>query len=489
MKFKILSLLVVTVLLSACALPIFGTQVEEAEEQAGAPSPTPSAEAEEDHAIGGPGSNLDETGPWWLLAGTNGAWAVNADGSGLSQLISDIPINISNLERIIAPSGGHVAYLTYQDAQASRGLTLKLLTLPAGGIQTLTALTSDATEPAAEAVAGDTLLEAQRAITEPASMAWSPDGGSLVFTGVMDGPTADLYLYRLSDGPITRLTHNTAHAVNPIWAPEGERVAFTTVSSLGTGAGYTMQGLWVVDTIGNIQAIPYAPGGGFIEIIGWISPDTLLVDTWSVLCGSSQLTAVRVPDGSATRLWEGCFNASNLAYDTGSGVVMTTVESDLSQFNPQPGSGLLWADAKSGLNQWISTGQDYRIDFLPQAGIFAAAGGQDVLLISPDGSIAQTLSMPSTGSSAPLVSNDASTWILSSAAGDTLWLGDSSGNLYTFPFQAVEYMTFVPGQSRALIKTSGELFLAAPPDFTPTSLGEGFSALTGNVVSQAWVMP
>lgn len=503
MKIKSISLLViVSVLLSACALPFLNTGSDESaaqSEETATPSPAESTPSEEPPAIGGPGNSLNETGPWWLLAGTTALWAVNADGSGLFQVISDTPVHISVLDAMVAPAGGRVAYLTYQDPAAYRGLTLKLLSLPSGGIQTLTALTSATTEPAADAAMGDPLLEAQRAITETASMAWSPDGESLVFGGVMDGSAVDLYLYQTSDGSITRLTQNTAHAITPLWAPEGGRIAFITVTTLGTGAGYGMEGFWVVDTYsGSVQAVPYLPQSGSLELIGWISPDTLLVDTWTALCGSSQLTAVRIPDGATTTLWEGCFNGYKLAYDSNSGVVLTVVENSLAQFNPQPGSGLLWADAKSGTNQWISANEGYQIDFLAQAGLFSASSASDVLLISPDGSVAQTLTPPATGAvttgylPTPVFSSDASTWALTAPAADTqptLWVGESSGQLHTLSFEDVQHKSFVPGQNSLLMQTASGLYLASAPDFAPVSSGEDASVLNNNVIIDAWVLP
>jgi len=170
----------------------------------------------------------------------------------------------------------------------------------------------------------------------------------------------------------------------------------------------------------------------------------------------------------------------------------------MAQNNPQPGSGLLWADAKSGLNQWISANEGYQINYLSQAGLFCASSANDVLLISPDGSIAQTLTPPATGAvttgylPAPVFSDDGSTWALTAPAADTqatLWVGESSGQLYTLPFEDVQHKTFAPGQNSLLLQTASGLYLAAPPDFAPVSTGEGASALNNNLITSTWVMP
>jgi Tol biopolymer transport system component len=60
--------------------------------------------------------------------------------------------------------------------------------------------------------------------------AWSPDGESVVFTSNRgsggSGPT-DLYLLRLSDGAITRLTQTPVTEIQPAWTPDGTRIVYT----------------------------------------------------------------------------------------------------------------------------------------------------------------------------------------------------------------------------------------------------------------------
>jgi Tol biopolymer transport system component len=59
--------------------------------------------------------------------------------------------------------------------------------------------------------------------------AWSPDGTTVVFTSNRatggSGPT-DLYLLRVSDGAVTRLTQTAVTEIQPAWTPDG-RVVYT----------------------------------------------------------------------------------------------------------------------------------------------------------------------------------------------------------------------------------------------------------------------
>ncbi|MEW5918386.1 MAG: peptidase S9, partial [Gemmatimonadota bacterium] len=62
------------------------------------------------------------------------------------------------------------------------------------------------------------------AIVDPA---WSPDGRSIVFSG-MQGGIADLYQVTLESGAVTRLTNDRYAELQPSWSPDGRAIAFAT---------------------------------------------------------------------------------------------------------------------------------------------------------------------------------------------------------------------------------------------------------------------
>ena len=56
---------------------------------------------------------------------------------------------------------------------------------------------------------------------------WSPDGEYMAFTGVKNGKS-DLYVLRLSDDSVTRLTDDFFDESDPQWSPDGKYIAFAS---------------------------------------------------------------------------------------------------------------------------------------------------------------------------------------------------------------------------------------------------------------------
>lgn len=113
-------------------------------------------------------------------------WALNPDGSGLSQLTQPAAYFRAGP---IAPRGGHAAFVTSEDAQGLRGLNLKLITLPGGEVREVAALTTAATEPGPDALPGDPAYDVNFVVGQSA---WSPDGRRLAFIGAQDGPSTNV---------------------------------------------------------------------------------------------------------------------------------------------------------------------------------------------------------------------------------------------------------------------------------------------------------
>jgi Tol biopolymer transport system component len=92
--------------------------------------------------------------------------------------------------------------------------------------------------------------------------AWSPDGTRIAFGALTMVQGCGLYLLRLADTTLTRVTTPTSCANDPAWSPDGRYLAYTAPLTGGPFAG--TRGLFVigVDGSGNRQLAsdPYALG-------------------------------------------------------------------------------------------------------------------------------------------------------------------------------------------------------------------------------------
>lgn len=78
--------------------------------------------------------------------------------------------------------------------------------------------------------------------------AWSPDGSSIVVSGLVNGVN-DLYLYNIESRRVTRLTSDPWCNIHPAWSADGQKIVFVTDSpsskSADTTTGYNLA---VLDT-------------------------------------------------------------------------------------------------------------------------------------------------------------------------------------------------------------------------------------------------
>jgi len=143
------------------------------------------------------------------------------------------------------------------------------------------------------------------AIVDPRGMAWSRDGSQLAFTAAIDRFHPDLYTLDLATLDVRRAAEIELAPNALAWSPDGERIAFLQVQSFGTGAGKTLDGIWVVDlTTGDPQRIP-AQEGIVAELEEWLTSDSILVSGWDLATGARDLAVLNVSSGEIRTLLEG----------------------------------------------------------------------------------------------------------------------------------------------------------------------------------------
>jgi len=270
------------------------------------------------------GGQLTAGGPWLLIETSQGLWAVNADGSGLTQLTT-VDYWHGQIQAAVQPGGHEIAFLTPGNFDLHH-LSLNLISLPQGNTSRLIELTSAQTEAYADSGPGDPGFEALRAIGEGRSFAWSPDGNKLAFIGAMDGPSADLYLFDQSLMQIKRVSQDEDQDFSPSWSPDGEHLLYLEAKGFGTGAGGVMSGVWVADGDGSNATRLYRTSSAGEDIDGWLDNTTALLDTWNVSCGFGNLRLFDVVSQTQTVLSQGCVssaaatgfrNAAMFSNDTG----------------------------------------------------------------------------------------------------------------------------------------------------------------------------
>ncbi len=248
---------------------------------------------------------LNAEGPWLLMETDQGLWAANPDGSGMTQL-TDVDYWNGSLQAAVQPLGNRIVFIS-PGGYDLRNMALNLITLPDGHVTKITDLTSAQSEAyASSGGPGDPGFEALRAVGEQLSYAWSPDGTRLAFAGVMDGPSADIYIYDMTSATVRRVSQDNAQDFSPSWSPDGNHLIYPAAEGFGTGAGMVMVGVWSADGDGSNADLLYPSEGSGEEIIGWLDNTTAILDSWSPVCGSAQLRLYDVVSRKQAMLNQDC---------------------------------------------------------------------------------------------------------------------------------------------------------------------------------------
>ena len=416
---------------------------------------------------------LATNGPWGVVKTDKGIWAFNADGENLRQMTQDKIIG----DLAISPSGGKIAYLadTNSDDPNLEKVSLRVLSLPNGTIQTI----SDVMVPLASMViptpgssSGNPTPDlgvAQGQIYSALSSGdWSPDGQRLVFVSGHDGLFANVYVYDLRTGKITRMTDRPHYDYGVKWSPTGEYIFFAEAENFG-GGGISGGSAWVMRAdhpesapVWGIPASDTMPG---IGIINWISPDTLLLEFNGQPCGINQLSHVDVVTGKTQTLWEAaewgdCIE--HIMRDPVSGEMLlnqTIINQPLTDLHIVllASNGVKLKDVNTGdLRTYLLRGSyPDNLNLVGSAEAVSASLPETLIPIqSPDGGLWAWLPWP--------------TWPL--IKGDGLWIGNAGQPPKQISSITVESFSWSPDGKTMFFCAGGRVYIDRWPDLKPEIL-------------------
>ncbi len=387
--------------------------------------PAPTVGASETPAVVTPSaapSALSAEGPWAVFSNETGLWAINPDGSGLSQLVNQPLAFAYNLNQAVSPGGPYLAFLTSTDAAgAYNGLTLKMLSLPGGEVNVVAPLTSPTTELGPNAQPGDPGFDVVIAVQDPTNLQWSPLGDRLAFVGGQEGSSADLYLYTLESGTVTHLSNEQSQAFGPSWSPNGQYLVFFGVNNFGTGAGFEMADAYVADTASGVVRTLYTPQSSGEQVVGWLNDETVVINSWAPDCGNKQLRTVNVVSGDQQMLFAPCFDSAALA--SGSGSILVAVSSNLANMSSQQ-SGIYLLASPGSQPQQVSQASSMRVEWSSVLGEFlAVTDSQGLQAFSPQGetqTVPQGMNEPGV-TDFPVISPDGTYWALGTKQNLTIY--------------------------------------------------------------------
>ena len=418
---------------------------------------------------------LSSSGPWLVFNTEEGIWAINPDGTGLTQLVLH---KAYLLVVAVSPHGGHLAFVKAGDSAGLFDLTLEVLSLPNDEVKTITRLTTTTTEANPDTPPGDAIYDIYMAVGDSA---WSPDGKQLAFISAHDGLSADLYVYSLEDNSLTRLTDGPSQAYSPNWSPDGRLIVHMGANSFGTGAGYNMAGVWAAQADDSGVKTLYDPQSGDEIVAGWSDPNTAVMYSWQANCGYFNLRTIDVEIGSMSPLFEECF--TNVAFDPVTASALVVVDKYVAQGNPDEQLGIYLAKAGTE-SQLISETERYQVTWSPEANLFFVHGGGSVLAFTTTG---EAVELPAAMDDLPLVAHGGSAWA---------WTGPDSHDLYVrFSGQEPRQVSggyifrpiWSPDGETLFFHSDGMLYLAQAPDFEPVWITDELELDGDSLI--AWVEP
>jgi hypothetical protein len=446
-------------------------------------APTSTPTSTEEYSI--PERPLVEEEPWLLVQDVNGVWALNSDGSGLAKIIdwTENPERIDSV-RFIPAAGKAVMALLEYDSSLFSFPTLSLISLPDGQVQYSTHLLSNAIEQILQDseryIEVIDIFAAVGPLNQPA---WSPDGRLLAFNGAIDGDSADLYIYDLTNEVLTRLTSGSTQSLTPYWSPQGTSIVQGGAEVIGwdrSGIGYQMDAMWAISIMNaNVKLLFVSEINGYENVLAWPSNTSVLIDTLEAYCPYHDLRTISTNSGEEHLHWANGYDARE--YDPASNTILLAVldvNHPIPECAPTDPAGFYLLDLTTDSVQTldIDPAADAEIIFDAASERFFIHTGDQLHAIDASGESTQ-FPAPVRGYQPILISSNGDRWTFVDKDAH-LWVGDEAGNLSQVYDGETEVRTWNP-QGDALFFLAEEegafvLYIAPAPNFMPIKINANF---------------
>jgi Tol biopolymer transport system component len=347
--------------------------------------------------------------------GTLNIWTVKSDGTGVTPLTGLTTFNANSFNPVWSPDGSKIAFFSVRALDGSDALDTN-------SVFNIWVMKNDGT--------GATPLTRLTALNANCiGPVWSPDGTKIAFEAIraLDGSDAvgpaNIWVVN-ADGagaaPLTRLAAPNTSSIEPVWSPDGSKIAFASRRALDGSDAANLNNttnIWVMKSDGT----------GATPLTRLTSSASSFAPVWSTNGGTIAFHSERALDGSDARNTNGTRNIWVVRND-GTGV---TPLSRLTDLNAQigfpvwsPDSGKIAFDSRRALdgsdaantnfvsNIWVMNADGSAAS--PLTKLTVANSGSAEPVWSPDGGKIAFISQRALdGSAAANTNNVFNVWLMS----------------------------------------------------------------------------
>lgn len=216
---------------------------------------------------------------------------MDIDGIGWETISLPNRSKVYDVKSSISPTGEWFAMHTGELYDPPYNLTLILLNLKDGSIRKVANLLAgdypDNLIPIAEQIAESYPNPEVRSVDDwivPVTMSfneginefeWSPDGQQLAFSGQINGPASNLYIYNIEDESIIPITDDDNFIQEIDWSPNGDLILFQEAI---VNQFYSFSSLHVAKVDGSLIWDLHPADTLWWGIKGWASPYRIIVE-------------------------------------------------------------------------------------------------------------------------------------------------------------------------------------------------------------------